>query len=228
MQVMGLNNRVLTLVVRDDGLLFTSEVVTVDTAVSIRVSMRIRLAVLAASALLLATPDRSVAQYAENFNSGIPAGWVGSGTFGIWNGAVYLDGTSSLYSPVFTMSGSGTIELFANFIAADELPWNDDASVQLWNGASWSQLFFANVASVGNYGTTGWTYLSTNVGPGTYQLAFAVNNRVDSYVDSHLLVDDISATLDPVVTPEPASLALMATGLLGVIGVAIRKHRLQR
>ena len=187
--------------------------------------MRHRLAVLAASALLLATPHRAWAQYSENFNSGIPAGWTLSGTYGIWNGSLYLDGTSSAYSPFFTMGAPGTIELFANFITPDAMPYNDDASVQLWNGSSWSLLFFASIAQVGDYGSTGWTYLSANVGPGTYQLAFNVNNRRDNYVDSHLLIDDINAFVEPVVTPEPTSLVLMATGLAGLVGFGIRNRK---
>jgi hypothetical protein len=188
--------------------------------------MKSRLAVLVASALLLALPHRSVAQYSENFNSGIPAGWVGSGTFGTWNGALYLDGTSTMYSPFFTMGAPGTLELFAQFLTPDVMPWNDYATVRLWNGATWQQLFFASVAT----GSTDWTRLSADIGPGTYQLAFNVNNALDDYVDSHLLIDDINAALPPpvMVTPEPASLVLMATGLLGVIGVSIRTRNRQK
>jgi hypothetical protein len=225
MQCLELANLTSALVVPDDGLLFSSEVVTVDTSVSTpRISMRHRFAVLAASALLLATPDRSVAQYSENFNSGIPAGWVGSGTYGTWNGALYLDGTSVMYSPFFTMGSSGTIELFASFVTPDQLPWNDYATVQLWNGLTSSQLFFASVAT----GSTDWTRLSAEVGPGTYQLAFNINNGLDDEVDSHLLIDDISAAVPPVtVTPEPASLILMVTGLAAVIGMGLRKRTQQ-
>ena len=82
--------------------------VTGATPSSFRLFMRHRLAVLAAAALLLSAPTRAFGQYSENFNSGVPAGWTGFGIYGTWNGALYLDGTSALYSPFFTMGAPGT------------------------------------------------------------------------------------------------------------------------
>ena len=67
----------------------------------------------------------------------------------------------------------------------------------------------------------------TRYSSGQYQwseVSFSgVYDRVNINDSSYLLLDDLT-TRAAVVTPEPASLALMATGLLGVAGVVRRRR----
>jgi VCBS repeat-containing protein len=89
---------------------------------------------------------------------------------------------------------------FADFIAGDELPYDDDAyvSIRMVGGAT-TYLFNASVGSVGDYGESGWASWDF-VAPeaGTYILEAGVRNFGDNGADSRLLLDGIEQ-----LTPAP-------------------------
>ena len=76
-------------------------------------------------------------------------------------------------------------------------------------------------------GNSGWiqaTYVLPTTD--TYTLTFGVNNFDDTSYDSALLFDyALGEGGTPTVAPEPASLLLVGTGLLGVFGIARRNRK---
>lgn len=56
---------------------------------------------------------------------------------------------------------------------------------------------------------------------GTYTLAFTTDTKLPG--DNTTFIDDVSVSV--VATPEPASIALFATGLFSIAGVAVRRKR---
>ncbi|MEO8716986.1 MAG: VCBS domain-containing protein, partial [Burkholderiales bacterium] len=101
--------------------------------------------------------------------------------------------TYSTLSRNFTLAASESLSGLADFVAGDALPYDDDAYVLvgLLGGAS-TLLFGASVASVGDYGETGWVPFEF-IAPvaGTYVLQAGVRNGQDNSVDSRLLLDGV-------------------------------------
>ncbi len=96
------------------------------------------------------------------------------------------------------------------FDAEDYLPFNDYA---YFNAGS--NVILSNVASVGDYGASGWqTY---NFGSAyTGLITFGVYNTLDTSLDSTLAIKN------GVNVPEPGTLALFG---LGLIGLAFRARK---
>ncbi|MEO7363285.1 MAG: PEP-CTERM sorting domain-containing protein [Gemmatimonadaceae bacterium] len=69
----------------------------------------------------------------------------------------------------------------------------------------------------------GWTTKGSNftANAGTYTLAFTTDTKLAG--DNTTFIDDVR--VDVVATPEPASIALFATGLLSIGGIATRRKR---
>ena len=105
-----------------------------------------------------------------------------------------------------------------NFLAHDYMPYNDYATVS-YNGGSETTL--SNVATVGNYGTSGWL-TETLASAFTGTITFGVYNSGDNAVSSELQIKNLQVAAVPV----PAAIWLFASGLLG-LGAVRKKSQVQ-
>ena len=93
----------------------------------------------------------------------------------------------------FTLAAGESLSGLAGFVAGDALPYDDDGYVSIRRlGGESTLLFSASVASVGDYGDTGWLAFEF-VAPeaGTYVLEAGVRNAQDNSVASRLLLDGV-------------------------------------
>jgi hypothetical protein len=127
--------------------------------------------------------------------------------------------TPCTFSQTFTTAG-GVFAGDANFLAHDYLPFNDWGFVNLFDGVSTSTLFYSDVGTVGNYGSSGWTHFSVNLAPGTYTVTVGVANDLDNALSSQILADHFTSGG----APEPAAWALMIGGF-GLAGASLRRRR---
>lgn len=106
----------------------------------------------------------------------------------------------------------------------------DPSNVTIQAGTDWSALggSSGDCWSTG-CGHTGWVFSQFTIGTaGNYFLQFGVTNWNDTAFDSGLAFDGATiagAPIDPTVVPEPVTMILMGTGLLG-IGLVQRRRRL--
>lgn len=132
---------------------------------------------------------------------------VSTGSFGGTNG--------SILSQAINASAGDTISFSYNFLAGDYLPFNDFSLV-----VGDSNTLLSNVASVGNYGTTGWTTYSFVAASNFTNLFFIISNSGDWGVDSSLYIDNVTVTN----TPIPAAVWLFGSALTGLVGIGKRKQ----
>lgn len=157
---------------------------------------------------------------------GITARYVGSGQ-SIWttyqyNGAHgwYPNGGGNGYSR-FALSGGGAFSAFG-FVGGSGAGGASNWLYELLlNGVSVASGVGGTVSSSGlqYYGISGITMDEVRL-----QNLYNGGTAFDPNGTDALSVDDIQIGNVVVATPEPASLVLLATGLLGIAGVARRKH----
>ena len=107
------------------------------------------------------------------------------------------------------------------FLAMDYAPYNDFSNFAILTVEPDAfVLTLADVLGVGDYGDTGWMdYKYTFKNSGSGNIFFGVNNYADAILSSVLLVDNVSTTA----TPEPATLLLLGSGMLGMAYLKKRK-----
>lgn len=109
------------------------------------------------------------------------------------------------------------------------------ADLSLYREAAWLTTQYAlHPEATGDIQATIWNLFGTMPGvvpSSNYWFTQAVSNYASLDYGSFVVVTDVNKALDSsaqefiVVTPEPASAVLLATGLLGIAGVAVRKRR---
>jgi hypothetical protein len=146
-------------------------------------------------------------------------------TYSATDGTYFADiEASALIFQSQTWYAGQTLSFDWAFSAWDYLPYNDTAYFNVVDptGAIIDSTILSSVAAVGNYGETDWaTFIYTFASGGSGDLHFYVDDQLDTILDSHLLIDNVS------MVSEPSILALMGLGLVGM-GLSRRRARLTK
>ena len=174
--------------------------------------------ILAAALALLATTASAGTITNGDFSDKLN-GWTSSGSVvvssqGGQNTAVLYALAAGAYTTLsqqITLGAGDVLTGFAQFYAGDYMPFNDEAFVAL----DGNRVFEANVATVGDLGTSGPVRITWRAQvAGSYLLSAGVMNVGDDGAESELHLWDFSIR-QAVEVPEPATTMLMGLGLLG-------------
>lgn len=147
--------------------------------------------------------------------------------------AMQADSTNTpvLLSQTFTTENGGVFSGWAAFLGEDFLPWNDTGFLRIYQLAEAdlfpaelapnpTELFYADISTVGDWGFTQWTKFSVALDPGTYRVEAGIIDVNDDRNLSVLILDKFQLTG----VPEPSTWALMLAGFFG-LGAALRRRR---
>ncbi len=198
-----------------------------------------------ASALLFSTAP-AIADVNLGFEAGNTTGWTagGSGPYGATDTygpyvpveGAYFAFVQAADQDVYTtlsqdfvlsagekLTGSVGFKAFDSFVSGAGL--NDSGYLSI-NG---TELFQKDVATVGDFGSTGWqTFSFTAPIDGTYTLQIGVANHGDNQASSGIVLDNVAVQANlppppPPSVPEPSGWSLMLLGI-GGIGAVLRQH----
>jgi hypothetical protein len=113
----------------------------------------------------------------------------------------------SAIAQTFTMDKDGSVSFTWAHNSGDYMPFNDFSVVSIDGNLT----LLSNVASTGNFGSTGWKTSTFSLSAGTHTIGFGIVNALDGSVDSNLQIAGVQAV------PEPMSMVALATGAAALL-----------
>ena len=155
----------------------------------------------------------------------------GSG-FADYSFAELLNSSNAVAATLFTARTQPSGDTSPGFgLPANDSTLTPSSSAIIPGGPVWSELGGdSGTCWSDGCGYTGWIQAAYTIATaGNYSLTFGVTNWQDTAFDSGLAIDGVTIAGNAVIatpTPEPASLSLMALGLIGL--GAIRRRRVTK
>jgi hypothetical protein len=202
--------------------------------------------------LLFSHPAAALVIMYEDFNSGIPANWTvidneatgvvwsniaGSGEAGNFTGgdgdaasvssdkSGIADFDTELVSAQFSLNGatSASLSYLANY---QNFATEDFLDLDLWTGSSWTNLLSWNEDHGGFRSTPGEAVtidLTPYVGQSSLQIRFHYYDPEPNDWEWYAQIDNFLVESDAAPVPEPATMLLLGSGLLGIAGFGRKK-----
>lgn len=141
-------------------------------------------------------------------------------------GTISLPYSSNMYAPNSTGSNNASFFETAKFSGAFSLGASSTVTFQL--GSDDDSFIFVDGVLMGQnpgiHGVTNVNFTSPTLSAGAHQvdIFYADRQRTGAFLSLNLISDEVVIT-PPTNTPEPASMALLATGFLGLLATRRRK-----